>query len=63
MAEGELEQQSKVSFYPVPSSASLTIASEGTKVEIQDLVNLAMHLSIDNPKRKVSYWIRIEKSD
>lgn len=49
-----------INFYPIPQNAHLIITTEERSSSIEDLVSLAMHLSIDNPRRKVRYTIEIE---
>jgi hypothetical protein len=47
-------------LYPIPANASLTIQTEENTVTAEELVSVAMHLSLSQPERKLQYWIRLE---
>jgi hypothetical protein len=47
-------------LYPIPANAFLIISTEENTVTAEDLVSLAMHLSLSQPERKLQYWIRLE---
>lgn len=51
----------KVNFVPVPEGIRLHFQLPGNEfVSISELLNLIMHLSIDNPNTKVRFWVEVE---
>ncbi len=55
--------QKQINFYPIPRAASLIISTDENFATAEELVSVAMHLSLNQPGRKLQYWIRIERED
>ncbi len=58
--EIDTEKQNNLNFYPIPQSASLIISTDEKFATAEELASVAMHLSLDQPGRKLQYWIRVE---
>lgn len=55
--------QEQINFYPIPQHASLVISTDENFATAEELVSVAMHLALNQPDRKLQYWIRIERED
>ena len=53
----------EVCFYAVPKKSLVTIASGKKPIKAKQLVELAMHLELEDPELEVTYWIQIENKN
>ena len=57
------EHQKSLGFYPIPENTILTIETgEDNYVDINELISVAMHLSINRPGQKVRYWFQFPEN-
>lgn len=63
MEQQTKQTQEQINFYPIPQNASLVISTDENFATAEELVSVAMHLSLNQPGRKLQYWIRIERED
>lgn len=56
----ERVETQRSSLYPVPRKSRIVVASnEGETVTAEELLAIALQLAVENPHRKLEYWIRL----
>ncbi|HEY9610630.1 hypothetical protein [Allocoleopsis sp.] len=56
----EKSEPKKALVYPVPRKSRIVISSnDGETITAEDLHVIAIQLLVENPQRKLEYWIRL----